>query len=211
MMPSKIFLLLITTVFFFTTEAQKVKTTKKAKAKEEEIEKPPPPQEELREVRIDTSGTIEAPSAKGFSKEDFFFNMPDTSTAPNDELTSRLKDLLDISGALDIGVQFAKLMNSNNEQERNGLPKEFYQKMYEAMTTGDTRKMFENELIKIYRKYYTLEDVNAVLAFYNTDAGKKTLKNLPSIMDESKKVGEGFGKVIAMKIYNDLLKEGKIK
>lgn len=205
-------LLLIALSIFFSANAQKVKSTKKSKAKEEEIEMPPPPMEELKEVRIDTSGVKQSISSpqKGFKKEDFFFNMPDTSAAPNDDLTKELKKLLDITGALDVGVQFAKMMNSDNEQERNGLPKEFYKKMYEEMSTGDTRKIFENEIIKIYRKYYTLEDVKGILAFYNSEIGKKTLTMIPSILEESKRVGTEFGRVIGMKVYNDLLKEGKI-
>jgi uncharacterized protein len=210
---NKLMLLTIFSFLFFSVQAQKVKNSKKSKAKEEIGKPPPPPAEEvIFDVRIDTSATeVEKPPPRAmFQKEDFFFNMPDTSAAPNDELTAELKKFLSMTGALDLGIQFAKLMNSDNEQERNGLPKEFYQKMYEEMATRETRAIFENEIIKVYRKYYTLADVKEILSFYATDAGKKMLKSLPSLMEESQKIGAEFGKVIGMKVYNDLIKEGKI-
>ena len=205
------FLLLFSFLFFFS-EAQKVKSTKKNNTKEEEVEKPPPPPRvEMIEVRIDTSSFAEVTPKTGYTREDLFFNFPDTSSAPNDELTNELRKFLTMSGAFDLGIQFAKMMTNDNETERNGLPKEFYKKMYEEMSLVETKKMFENEVIKIYRKYYTLEEVKEIISFYSTNTGMKVLKSLPLLMDESQKIGAEFGKVIGMKVYNDLLKEGKIK
>ncbi len=192
--------------------AQKTKTQKQPKDKQEEVEKPPPPQEEIVDVRIDTTnaGMDEGTTTKEFSKEDLFFNFPDTTAAPSDELTKQIKNMLELTGALNIGVEYAKLMQTDDEKARNGLPKEFYQKMFAELTNGPYRDIFENALVKVYRKYYTLDEVNELIAFYKTDIGKKLLERIPALMKEGQEVGMSIGKVLGMKVYNDLLKEGKL-
>jgi len=47
----------------------------------------------------------------------------------------------------------------------------------------------KEETIKIYKKYYTLEEIKELQKFYQTPVGKKTIKVLPSIMQESRMIG----------------------
>ena len=209
-MRLRIPLLILASLFFFTAEAQKTKEKKKTKAKEEEIEKPPPPQEEIKDVRIDTTAEFIA-SPMNNENAEMSFKLPESTPPPADELTADLRKMMKVTGAMDFGVQFAKLMNSDNEQERNGLPKEFYKRMYDEMSKGEIKERLENEIIKIYRKYLTLEDTKALLAFYETEVGKKTIYLLPKVFEEAHQAGAGIGRVLGMKIYNELVKEGKLK
>ena len=61
------------------------------------------------------------------------------------------------------------------------------------------RKFFEkyisfealkDDLIKIYCKYYTDEDIKGLIAFYKTPLGKKVLKQTPQIASESMLIGQ---------------------
>src|SRR5204863_9955368 len=106
-------------------------------------------------------------------------------------------------------MQFAKAMNQ--DRDKSGLPAEFYDRLYKEMSEGKSKKHLENLLIKIYRKYYTLEDVRNLQQFYSSETGKKILSSMPHVLAESQEMGAGFGRMLAMKIYNDLLKEDKIK
>ncbi len=124
-------------------------------------------------------------------------------------MTTELRNLLVTTGAVNLGVQFAKAMNQ--EKDKSGMPAEFYDRFYKEITEGESKKHYENLIIKIYRKYYTLDDVKGLITFYSSELGKKTLTLMPKVIAESQEAGSGFGQVLGMKIYNDLLKEGKIK
>lgn len=189
--------------------AQKTKGQKKAKLDKEEVEMPPPPpMEELKNVRIDTSSVPVGIKNEEFSKEDFFFNTIDTAAAPDDSLTRELINFLNITGALNLGVQLAKSMNKDKGDDI--LPQEFYDRIYKEMTEGESKRYFETIIVKIYRKYFTVEDVQRLIEFYSSETGKKSLAMMPSAMAEIQQMSSGFGRMLGMKIYNDLLKEGKI-
>ena len=56
----------------------------------------------------------------------------------------------------------------------------------------DTRELLE-KLIPLYDKYYTLDDLKAINAFYQSPPGQKILSTLPQIMQESMKIGQEWG------------------
>jgi hypothetical protein len=49
--------------------------------------------------------------------------------------------------------------------------------------------MFE-EMVPLYARYYTLEDMRAMAAFYRSPTGAKTLKLMPQLMNESMQLGQ---------------------
>ena len=51
-------------------------------------------------------------------------------------------------------------------------------------------------LAPIYVKYLSTEDLEAIIEFYNSPAGKKFAANSPFILQESMKVGEAWGRKI---------------
>ena len=52
------------------------------------------------------------------------------------------------------------------------------------------------ELIKIYSKYYTHQDIKDLLKFYQSDLGKKLISTTPSIVQESMAAGQNWGQNI---------------
>jgi hypothetical protein len=82
-------------------------------------------------------------------------------------------------------------------------------------------KEFEGELLNttfndlfemltpVYAKYLTLEDIEAVIQFYETPVGKKFAKNTPAITQESMQVGQQWGMKIAERITEKMMKEKK--
>jgi hypothetical protein len=174
--------------------------------KDEEVKKEdlPPDVEELQDTKIDV---ISADSAVNYYKEPLL----DTIPPPQDDLTSELKKMLEMTGSLNLGVQFAKGLQELQSSGRDILPKEFYERLYDEIANGNGKRWFENALIKVYRKHLTLEDVKQLNVFYGTPAGKKYISLLPVFLEESKEVGAGIGRYLGMKIYQQLLDEGKLK
>jgi hypothetical protein len=197
-------------LFFFllvcTAHSMMAQIKNKKKNKEEEVEKPPLPIEEIKEVRIDTTSTGGI-SESVFINDDVF-NYTDTIPPPADELTAGIRKVLQLTGALNLGLELA--MSLRNTSENDLLPPEFYDRLFFEFTKGESRILFENLVIKVYRKHFILEDNNMLIYFYESETGKKMLSALPKIMEESQKIGTEFGRITGLKIYKDLIKEGKI-
>ncbi|MBX7173764.1 MAG: DUF2059 domain-containing protein [Pyrinomonadaceae bacterium] len=60
--------------------------------------------------------------------------------------------------------------------------KQFVDKLIEKV---DYNKMIEEISITVYAKYYSLEEINDLIAFYKTPTGQKTLKVMQPMMLES--------------------------
>ena len=179
-----------------TTKTKKT-TTKKQPA-------PPPKKLPDQDTKIDV---ISVDSAVSSYKEPIL----DTIPPPQDDLTKELKKMLETTGALNLGVQFAKGLQELQASGQDILPREFYERLYDEIANGNGRRWFENAIIKIYRQHLTVEDVKELNAFYSTPAGKKYISLLPVLLEESKEVGTSIGRYLGMKIYEQLLNEGKLK
>lgn len=107
-----------------------------------------------------------------------------------------------------------KMMNQMKGQMISGLkaqikqvPDGFWEKFSQKM---DTRELIE-KIIPLYDKYYTLEDLKAVNAFYASPAGQKVLSSLPQIMQESMKLGQEWGQKIGQQAAEEAQRESKGK
>jgi hypothetical protein len=65
-----------------------------------------------------------------------------------------------------------------------------------------------NMLIRVYDKYLTEEDLDALIAFYSTDTGQKIIKFLPEITKESMNVGAEWGREVGAKLMEQLKAKG---
>src|SRR5690606_20858096 len=171
---------------------------------------PPPPSVEMvpvgmtKEARTDTAEWTADPSWDEM--------LPDTSAAPNDELTIEIRKMMQQTKSIEMGVQQGLVAM---EEMRNSpgaeLPEEFYEKFRAEVTSDSFKRILENYLINIYRKYLTVEDVKAITAFYETEAGKKAIEVMPKIMAESVQGGSKLGQMMGIKVFEELLEEGTIK
>ncbi|MFN8886767.1 MAG: DUF2059 domain-containing protein, partial [Cyclobacteriaceae bacterium] len=60
----------------------------------------------------------------------------------------------------------------------------------------------------VYKKYLTEGDLNEIIAFYNSPAGKKMAESTPGIMSESMKAGQVWGPAVATRIVDKLKEKG---
>jgi hypothetical protein len=183
-------------VLFFATgpvmaqNKPKKTTTKKVVEKDE----PPPQIETLEDTRIDEVLPF------------------DTSSVPNDELTTSIKELMKITGAMEVGKQMGRgIAELSRSGQANQLPQEFYDRLLKEFESGQTTQWMINSIVRIYRQKFTLEEIKTITAFYQTPIGKKTISLLPAIAQESMKEGEQIGRYLGMKVYRELEREGKIK
>lgn len=115
-----------------------------------------------------------------------------------------VKKFLELTGAGKLGVQLAGNMVSSFKKSFAGVPDEFWDSIVKKLDP-DT---ITNLVIPIYQKYYTDEDIQQLIVFYQTPLGKKVIASTPQIMQESMQVGQNWGRAIGEKIYNDLEAKG---
>jgi hypothetical protein len=89
-----------------------------------------------------------------------------------------------------------KLMNQMKEQMLASMkassPQVTPQLLARLSAKLDVREVLE-KIIPIYDKYYSLEDLRAVNAFYSSPAGQKILGSLPQVMQECMAAGQAWG------------------
>ena len=126
----------------------------------------------------------------------------DTVTVPNDAFTQKIKQLLGEKNGLSVkAILKIKIME---EQQKDTIhSKEFYRKLTEDITTGKTSKLLENSLINIYRRTFTENEIDELIKFFQTSAGKKMDKEFLLLLVQSVKDGEQLLKLAVKNLEND--------
>lgn len=121
-----------------------------------------------------------------------------------------IRKLMELTGANSLGE---RLLNAGMEQFRasvldsqpdNPRAKQFV----DAFVVGfqkhfDPKSLSETE-IPIYDKYLTAEDLKGLLAYYSSPTGRRMLKVLPEIAQESQAAGFSLGQKAAQQTMEEL-------
>ena len=91
-------------------------------------------------------------------------------------------------------------MLNNFKDTYPDVPQEFWDKALSKIN-GEELK---NIVVPIYDKYYTEEDIDALIAFYKSDIGKKVLQVTPMVTQESMEAGKQWGQKLAEEIIEEL-------
>jgi hypothetical protein len=128
---------------------------------------------------------------------------PATSTAGNGlPVDPALRDdivrLMDMTGASARSAQMAGLASdavlNGMRQTQPSVPPRVIEIVQEVLK-GEFERAFNGSEIKdkqiaLYAKYFTREDVKGMLAFYESDLGKKTIAVMPSLTREAALIGQ---------------------
>ncbi len=107
-----------------------------------------------------------------------------------DKKKAAIKELMDITGAAEIGQMFSKAvveeMSNVLKQSNPNVPELAFTIMAEETNAVVEREMsaggnFYKLIYPIYHKYFTNKDLNALIKFYKSRVGKKTISVLPSL------------------------------
>jgi uncharacterized protein len=123
----------------------------------------------------------------------------DTTTPPDDAFTRKIKKLREEKNG--ISIELVMQIKIKEEQEKDkSRPKEYYDKLLEEMTTGETGRLLENCLVNMYRESYTEKEVDQLRKFYKTSAGKKMNSEFIVLIARSVKDAEQLMKIAMNKM-----------
>ncbi|MEJ1222921.1 DUF2059 domain-containing protein [Sediminicola sp. 1XM1-17] len=136
-----------------------------------------------------------------------FFCSLSTYAQADQEYSKTLQKMFQVSGTEEsyqaaIKQMFGMFREQYSDVEAeiwNELEKEFSQTSINDLT---------KELVPVYLKYLTLEDLKGLIQFYQTPVGQKYAKSTPMIMQESMEVGQQWGMKIGEQFMNKMDEKG---
>jgi len=123
------------------------------------------------------------------------------------EKRKEIEKMLRLTGVEKLSEQIANQMLTSLRTQLPQVPETFWTKFQQKMNTRDLIE----KIIPVYDKYYTIEDLKAINAFYETSAGQKVISALPQLMQETLKIGEEWGQKIGQEAAEEAEKELKEK
>lgn len=139
---------------------------------------------------------------------------PQTPPKPLDpQLKASILRLLDLMHATGVAQSSAKAMLQQSRPvltaslpatpHREQIVDAYGDKLTALLTSQDAMDQFA----AVYAKYLSLDDINAMIQFYQTPAGQHALAALPEITSESTQVGANLARENIPHIFDELCKE----
>lgn len=120
-------------------------------------------------------------------------------TAPADPKEALVRKLMTLSGAGNLGKQVIDAMMDQFNQMPN-LPEGFIAKFKKMAHPEDIVEL----VVPIYARSYDTATLQAVVDFYQSEAGRAFVAKQPLVVAESQRAGQRWGTDIAQKVLAEL-------
>jgi uncharacterized protein len=120
----------------------------------------------------------------------------ETVNEPETEIQQDIRRLLEASGAAAAGKQVMDQMMDMFSQSNPAVPPEFWTGLREEIDMEE----FVNMLIPVYEKHLSHEDIQGLIAFYESPLGRKMVATQPALMADSMVLGQEWGADLARRV-----------
>jgi uncharacterized protein len=117
---------------------------------------------------------------------------------------ARVRELLEVTGAAQTSLMVTDHLLASFKQLMPQVPPEVWT---EARLLFDAEEMLAL-VVPVYQKHLSAEDVEAGIAFWKTEAGRRFKTAQPSILSESMAIGEAWGRKMAKDLLDRLKERG---
>jgi hypothetical protein len=137
-------------------------------------------------------------------------NAPQAASAIDPQKEARIRELMEVTGAKNLGRQ---LIDAGMEQFRGSVqesqPNNPRAKQFVDAFVARFQKHFDpnslnEQMIPIYDKYLTTEDVKGLLDYYRSPLGQRMLKAMPEVTRDSQAAGFALGQKAAQETMEEL-------
>jgi uncharacterized protein len=121
-----------------------------------------------------------------------------------------IRQLLDVTGSGKMGEEVLALMMQQIKQGMSGAISDAdrLQKFMETFAKDFqgriTAQQINDAIVPIYAQHLSLEDIQAMIQFYQTPAGQHVIKALPQIIQESQAAGSAMGQKAALDTLREM-------
>ena len=133
------------------------------------------------------------------------------------EKRNDIEQLLAVTGALAIGQQMSDAvviqMSEALKASRPDLPPELFDAMRDEVNgvIEENLAAFSELVIPLYHKHLTHEEIKGLLHFYKSDLGRRTIKVMPTLMQESMSLGLRWGQALGPEIQKRVIERFKLE
>jgi uncharacterized protein len=130
-----------------------------------------------------------------------------TLAQEEDAFSKDVRKYLDINGTKE---SFPIVMDQMIGQIKGvfpSVPANYWQEFQNEMKEVGLEDLY-TDIIPIYKKHFTHEDIKKIIEFYESPTGKKLSQKTPEITQESIMVGQKWGMMISQKIVQKLEEKG---
>lgn len=136
----------------------------------------------------------------------FSFSLPVKSEELSPEKRADIERLLDMTGAMALSTQMASAVTTQLFQVIKKARPDIPAKVLDALpaevqaTFAANMDSFKEAIIPIYHKHFSASEIKEIIQFYSTDLGKKTIRLMPVLMQESMLAGQRWGQSLGPEI-----------
>lgn len=127
----------------------------------------------------------------------------------NKAYVAAMTKMLEVSKSMDAMKQMAPQITAMVKQQAPNAPQEFWTELEKTMVT-----MYDQiiqAMIPVYQKYLTLEDIQAIIVFYETPVGKKLADANTKIAMEAMPIAQQVAQETMQKFMQSAVEKGYVK
>jgi uncharacterized protein len=115
-----------------------------------------------------------------------------------------IRKLIELTGAAQMGQQMADTLMTQLAPAFPSVPAELWKEFAQMLDPDEMTDL----ILPLYDKHFTLEEIQALAAFYESPAGKKFIATMPALMQDSMAVGNEWGQRKAAELIGRLKERG---
>ncbi len=135
-----------------------------------------------------------------------------TATAPTQDALAAARELVQVARATDqLKLILPSIIQALKPAVVQGRPE--VEKDFDAFAPALLDNMsarlpeFAAEIVLIYARNFTPEEMRQMTTFYRTPVGQKLLEKLPTVTQESMRAGQAWGQRIGAEVQNRMIEE----
>lgn len=123
---------------------------------------------------------------------------------------AEIERLLEVTGAIAMGQQVANFFVTHFaqtiKQQNPNVPQHVIDALPEEVNAAVAEALpeFKALIIPLYDKYFSLEELRGLNAFYSTPVGRKAITVMPALVNDSMKLGAQWGQAMEPRINQRL-------
>src|SRR5690242_1333034 len=115
-----------------------------------------------------------------------------------------IRKLIELTGAANISADALQKMIEPLKASYPQVPEEFWNTFVHEVHSDELIDL----VIPIYDKYYTHDEIQELMRFYQSPVGQKTIKVLPKLSAEAIDAGQEWGRMVADRAMRKLREKG---
>lgn len=135
--------------------------------------------------------------------------LPLSAAAPGQATPSKqalIQRLLKLTKAGELGLQAMRQGITAQKQASPQIPEAFWTEFMKRFSVEQIEAM----VLPVYERHFSAEELQALLRFFETPAGRAFLEKQPVIQQESMEAGQALGEKIGREVAEKLQAEGKL-